>query len=107
MSQKLFDQAFFLERTESGSRNVCTNLLTVDDKSTLLDVRFEDLASLSLGERDVVAVHFSFAGNFANCHYFSFTVLTIDLKASGLLTARSARTLRSRLIPFFFIPAIS
>ena len=82
--------------------------MTVDDEGALADVGFEDLACLSLREGDVVAIHFAFAGDFADCHgYFSFTVLTIALKASGWLTARSARTLRSRLMPFCFIPAMS
>ena len=39
--------------------------------------------------------------------YFSFTVLTIFLNASGLFTARSAKILRSSEIPLAFIPAIS
>lgn len=73
-----------------------------------MDVWFEDLSGFSLREGDIVAVHFAFACDFANCHgYFSFTVLTIALKVSGLLTARSAKTLRSRLIPFRFMPEIS
>ena len=73
-----------------------------------MNVWFENFTGFSLGERNVVAVHFAFASDFADCHgYFSFTVLTIASKALGLLTARSARTLRSSEMPFFFMPAIS
>ena len=105
---KLFDQTFFLEGSKSRIRYVGFDFLAVNNECALVDVRFEDLASLSLGERNVMAVHFSFTGNFTDCHcYFSFTVLTIALKASGLWTARSARTLRSTLIFLAFIPAIS
>lgn len=64
----LFDQAFFLERAECGRRDVGLDFLAVDNKRALGDVGLEDLASLSLGERNVVAVHFTFAGDFADCH---------------------------------------
>ena len=33
-----------------------------------MDVRFKNFTGLSLGERNVVTVHFSFTGNFADCH---------------------------------------
>ena len=62
------NQTFFLERAEGGVRGVGFNFLAVDDQGTLLDVGFEDLAGLSLGERNVVAVQFTFAGDFADCH---------------------------------------
>ncbi len=73
-----------------------------------MNVWFENFTGFSLGERNVVAVHFAFASDFADSHgYFSFIVLTIFLKASGLLTARSARTLRSRFMPLVLRPLMS
>ncbi len=67
----LFQQAFFLQSAKGASCNVYTNLLAVDGQGAFLNVWLEDLASLSLGERYVVAVHFAFAGNFTNCHLIS------------------------------------
>lgn len=50
-----------------------------------MDVGFEDFAGLVLGEGYIVAVHFTLAGDFTNCHYLdSFLAsLTMALKASG------------------------
>ena len=71
MIEWLFDEACFLQGAEGGRGDVCLDLLAVDDKRALADVGLEDFASLSLGERDVVAVHFAFTGDFADCHVIS------------------------------------
>ena len=104
----LFDDAFFLQGAKSGGRNVAFDLFTINNQGFLLDIWFENLASLSLGERNVVPVHFTFTGDFTDCHYFfSFTVLTIASKAFGLFTARSASILRSMVMFLAFMPAMS
>ena len=68
---RLFDEAFFLQGAEGRSGDVCLNLLTVDDKCALADVGLEDVAGLSLRERNVVAIHLAFTGDFADCHVIS------------------------------------
>ena len=65
---RLFQETLFLQGAKSGGADVEFDLLTVNDEGLFLDVGFEDLASLSLGERNIVAVHLAFAGDFANCH---------------------------------------
>ncbi len=65
------DETFFLQSAERGGGDVCLDLLPVDDEGALRDVWLEDFASLSLRERDVVAVHFTFAGDFADSHVIS------------------------------------
>ena len=61
-------KAFFLQSTKSGGAEVEFDLSPVDSEGLFLNVRLEDLASLSLREGNIVTVHFAFAGDFADCH---------------------------------------
>lgn len=103
-----FDETFFLQSAEGRGRGVDLDFMSVDDKGLFLDIWFENFAGLALRERNVMTIHFAFAANFTDCHYFvSFTVLTTALNASGWLTASSASILRSIVTPFCFKPAMS
>lgn len=65
------DDSAFFEGAESRSTDVESNLLPVDDDGLFVDIRLEDFAGLSLRERDIVSVHFSFTANFTDGHVIS------------------------------------
>ena len=109
MGEGLFDDAFFLQSTKSGSADVDFEFLAVHNDGLLLNIWLEDFAGLALREGNIVSVHLTFAGDFTNSHYLTSFLAwsTMALKAAGWLTARSARTLRSSWTPCFLRPLMS
>lgn len=105
---RLFNETLFLECAQGGSGNIDFEFLAINYESLFLHIGMKNLASFALRERYVMAIHFAFATNFADCHYFvSFTVLTRAVNACGWLTASSANILRSIVVPLCLRPDIS
>ncbi len=71
----LYQDAFFLQRTDSLRAEHHRNLLPVDEKRLLLQVRFKDALCATQREAHVMSVLLAFTGEFTSCCHSLFIPL--------------------------------
>ena len=81
------DDSFFLQSTNSLSREVHGDFLAINHEGFLLQVRFEDSLGAAQRKADVIAMHFAFTSDLTSCHiiYFLQSICTILLFFSILV----------------------